>query len=77
MNQNQEFAVLLMRLMEIAASTIASCVRVLRGGMDVAIETSPDKPRLTNGHLLMSDIGLLNAAIIAVIDHLKTRRQKN
>jgi hypothetical protein len=74
MNQNQEFAALLMRLMEIAASTISSCVRVLRGGMDVAVETPPDRPRVTNGQLLVSDLGLLNVAVVAIVEHLKKRR---
>lgn len=76
MNQNQEFAALLMRLIEIAASTTASCIRVLRSGMDGAVETTKEKPRISNGQLLVSDLGLLNAGVIAVVEHLKARRKQ-
>lgn len=76
MNQNQEFAGLLIKIIEVASSTSASAARVLANGMNVAIETAPDKPRVTNGQLLMSDIGVLSATIGALVRHMSEERRK-
>lgn len=75
MNQNQELSQLLMRLMEAMASTIASCVRVLRDGPD-ASPMPPEAPhRPTNAQLLVSDLGLLNMTVAAIVQHVGNRRE--
>lgn len=74
MSQEQEFAGLLLCVVECAGVTTASCVRVLRTGMDAPISVGDQQG--TSGQLLLHDMTAMGLAIGATIEHLKARRKQ-